>query len=98
MPDAKQNTQTPAKNKSIRIKEDKENKNEDVDFIQPPLEIQRNVNTAAVAADLSKLLEQGEERRASVQLENIVNANEVPQMMGSIQVQVTNEEQTTEKF
>ncbi|PAV84178.1 hypothetical protein WR25_17177 [Diploscapter pachys] len=98
MPDAKQNAQTPTKNKSIRIKEDKENKNEDVDFIQPPLEIQRNVNTAAVAADLSKLLEQGEERRASVQLENIVNANEVPQMMGSIQVQVTNEEQTTEKF
>ncbi|PAV83229.1 hypothetical protein WR25_14494 [Diploscapter pachys] len=75
MPDSKQNTQTPTKNKSIRIKEDKENKNEDVDFIQPPLEIQRNVNTATVAADLSKLIEQGEERRASVQLENIANVN-----------------------
>ncbi|PAV83230.1 hypothetical protein WR25_14495 [Diploscapter pachys] len=42
---------------------------------EPPLEIQRNVNTATVAADLSKLIEQGKERRASVQLENIANVN-----------------------
>ena len=34
MPDSKQNAQTPTKNKSIRIKEDKEKKDENVDFIQ----------------------------------------------------------------
>ena len=34
MPESKQNAQTPTKNKSIRIKEDKEKKDENVDFIQ----------------------------------------------------------------